>query len=311
MHPASSNLSKLDKFMNRYPQNNQPAAFEHLVSVVFSRIFFLPFQTANTRNDRVIQRVLWTGQHSGNVIAKSPGGSDAVVFAHGFHVLVEATLRTGKNQWKKEFSECVNHYDDFVSRNTLDRKRVYAAIVTPEIHRDTHLCFRAIADDNYNFVLLSATQLWKIADTVQSLVSVRHLDICDLFHKISATLRNSHNLAGFESQAGTVIATWQSDTIKQERTVFFGLRCYEAMKDTGRTVVGTSDIIVRLERDERFNRYLSLAGGELPKVIRESLITERLARLIPTPDEDFFCRVKSGDFKARCVRLVQEVQRRD
>jgi hypothetical protein len=104
------------------------------------------------------------------------------------------------------------------------------------------------------------------------------------------------------------ISEWQKDVLKREKTVFFGLKSYEAMRKVGRNIVGTSEILLNLNKDSRLNRYVQILGGDLTTYIKESLLSEKLAYLVTTPDEDCFCKVNCTDYKARGLRLIKEVE---
>ena len=139
--------------------------------------------------------------------------------------------------------------------------------------------------------------------------TVRHLDLRLLFNDIVRVLRDSTSFNRFRRELTKSISEWQKDVLKKEKTIFFGLKSYEAMKKVGRSIVGTSDILLNLYKDRKFNRYIEIiGGGDLAYYIKEGLLSERLACLITTPVEDCFCKVNKADYSARALRLIKEVE---
>jgi len=311
MLPSPSNLTKFRGYLRRYAQNDQPAAFEYLVAGTISQIFFLPFQSKDNENNSVKHRVIWGGSinRRSKTISKSPSGPDAICFAYGFYVLIESTLRTGANQWRKEFVESLNHYDQFVTDEHVDKKDTFLIIIAPKIHKDTYTGFKQKACEGYNIIVLENSHLAKIGNCSGMISTIRHLDLRQLFTDLVKILRDSASFEQFRDNLNKTINKWQGDVLNREKTVFFGLKAYEAMKKVGRNIVGTSDILLNLDKDRQFNYYLKIiGGGDVTRYIRDGLLSEKLAFLITTPDEDLFCKVNAIDFKERGLRLIKAVE---
>jgi hypothetical protein len=309
---AHSNLYNLKRYFNRYRQNEHPAAFEFLTSNTFGQILYLPYQTKDNENPSVNHRVIWYGRinKTNKTISKSLSGPDSVCFAYGFFILIESTLRHGANQWRNEFVEALRHFDDFVQNNHLDKKDVYLAIVAPKLHSDTHTGFKQKAREGYNIVLLEGSCLAKICDFSKMAFTARHIDLRQLLSNLVKKLCDSTSFDKFKKETNQLIYEWGKDVLVREKTVFFALRSYEAMKKLGRNIVGSSDILVNLHKDRIFNYYLRILGGvDLISYIKDGLLAEKLACLITTPDEDLFCKVASIDFKGRSIRLVNAVEK--
>lgn len=313
--PASSNLANLRGYKDKYVDADQPGAFEFLVAVAFHRIFCLPLQTKDTEDDSIKHRVIWYGQHDkiDNKIHKSPSGPDCFCFAYGVYILIECTLRgNSSNQWRKEFVESLKHYDDYARASGIKKDDFFLALVAPEFHKDTYTGFKQKVIEGYNIAMLDCASLAKISKTCESNTTFRHLDLRYLMKKIVSILKDSASLAAFRKDRNRWIAEWKIELLKQEKTVYFGLKSYEAMKRVGRNTVGVSDIMLELQKDRKINTYLQkLGGGDLSIYIRDGLLNERLARLVETPDEDLFRRVDGSDFKARGLRLIDAVERID
>lgn len=310
MMPSHSNLTDLQRFLNRYQQNYQPAAFEYLVAATFSQIFYLPFQTKDNEDNTIRYRAVWYGSINRKSISKAPLGPDSICFAYGFNVLIEATLRSGTGQWRKEFIESLSHYDAFVKDNNVDKREVYLVFVVPKLHKDTYTGFKQKVKEGYNIIILESASLAKIGNISKMIFTVRHLDIRQLFNDLVKKFRESTAFDKFKDESNKAISEWEKDVLKKEKTVFFGLRSYEAMAKIGRNIVGTSDILLKLNKDSKFKYYTKILGeGDLTSFVREGLLLERLACLITTPDEDLFCRINKDDFKARGQRLINQVEK--
>jgi len=313
--PATSNLRRMRQYLDRYPHNVQPVAFEFLVTSAFARGFHLPFKTRATDNGSIAHKVVWYGDvdYKKKIFTPAPSGPDGACFSCGYSLLIESTLRGNvSNQWRKEFIESLNHYDSFVSQHGAERNDVYLALVAPEFHRSTYTGFKQKASEGYNIIMLDCQNLSTICNICACVQTFRHLDLRYLLRRIIKKLRESGSLTSFRKDVRRYIDNWEVELLKQEQTVYFGLKSYEAMKKAGRNIVGASDIMLKLHRDAHFERCIrKLGGGDLALYIREGLLRERLARLVEAPNEDLFCRVDGADFKARSLRMIRAVESLD
>ena len=309
--PASSNLIRLRTYLDRFPRSQQPAAYEFLTAVAMHRVFDVPLQCGDTDDPSVKYRMLWNGHFDAatNIFQPSPSGVDSICFAYGFCLLVENTLRGNVgSQWRREFVESIDHYDKFVEARALEKKDVYLLFVAPDFHQSTYNGFRQKAIEGYSAVLLDNPCLWRWCNICRTLATYRHLDLKQLLRSMVETFKTSASLATFKKGIKRCMTNWETDLLRQERTAYFGLKSYEAMRAVGRRTVGTADIMRNLKRDKDFERYYKvLGGGDLTQYIRDGLVSERLAKVIATPDEDLFCCVECCDFKSRGLRLIKAV----
>lgn len=314
--PAASCLSRLNEYLSRYAQADQSAAFELLVAAAFREVFHLPLQSADTtENDAAKHRVVWLGRvdKTNKRLLCASSGADSICFGYGFNILIESTRRGNvAAQWRREFVECIRHHDDFVSAKNLSRQDVFLAIVAPEFHRDTYTGFKQKAAEGYNVLMVDCPSLVRLKRICDCVLTVRHLDLRHLMKGIVKKLRESVSLPNFMRDVRRHLDDWELDLLKQEQTVYFGLKSYEAMKKAGRNIVGVSDIMLKLHRDPRFERCIRKLGvGDLTQYIKDGLLKERLARIVEAPSEDLFCRVDGVDFKSRGLRLIRAVESLD
>lgn len=312
--PAVSNLAKVNlrAYLDRYTVSEQPAAFEFLAAIAFHKIFHLPFQFQSIDDESVMYHVIWNGyfDNENEKLCPSASGPDSICYAYGFSILIENTLRGNvANQWRKEFVESISHYDNFVSTKAIEKNDVFLALIAPEFHKNTYTGFKQKAIEGYNILMIDSSTLAKISSICKSVTTLRHLDLLHLARSVVKMFEESGSLTSFRKDLNKCIEDWELDLLKQEKTVYFGLKAYETMKKIGRNVVGASDILLKLERDRNFERYLKkLGGGDLTAYIKKGLISERLALLVETPFEDVFCVVNGSDFKARGLRLIESVE---
>ncbi|MCJ7768223.1 hypothetical protein MUP79_07510, partial [Candidatus Bathyarchaeota archaeon] len=171
-------------------------------------------------------------------------------------MLIEGTLRGNvSNQWRKEFVESLNHYDEFLRRENVERNDVYLALVAPQFHQSTYTGFKQKALEGYNLVMLECGSLAKICIISEGIRTLRQLDLRHLIKGLVRELRQSGSLASFRGNVGRCIGDWEVEMLKQERTVYFGLKAYEVMKRAGTNIVGVSDIMLGLNKDRQFERY--------------------------------------------------------
>lgn len=294
-------------------KTKKPAWFEYIVADAFRQIFYLPLYTADTDNSRVPHRVVWNGSidKKRKAISKSPSGPDSICHACGFHILIESTLRSGANQWRKEYVESIRHRSKFVRDKGLDKKDVYVILVTPKLHKETYEGFKPKVMSGDNFILLETPVLAKIFETCKLALTVKHLDLCMLFKDLVEELRKSESFSNFLSGTNEHLLKWQKDILGEEKTVFFGFTSYKTIRTIGGSLVAMSQILTKLQRDRRFKRYTRIIDvGDPQTCIKNGLLAEKLAHLIRTPvKEEFFCPVHVADFKLRLLKLTDTMEK--
>lgn len=131
-------LRKLDEYLGRFPNNQKSTYFEHLIGLAFSRGLYLPFYTIGNDNKAIAHRVVWEGSDIGGVLSKAPQGKpDIIAYCFDFYVTIEATQKSGANQWTGEFAQAVRHCDDFVRGSSIEPCDVHIVLVNQsyiEIH---------------------------------------------------------------------------------------------------------------------------------------------------------------------------------
>jgi len=305
MFPSFNDLLRYKAFIAGF--NKESAAFEYLISSVFSQIFYLPFRCSKKSRKNSLT---WHGEIlSKNQLSNSPSGPDASCCAYGFNILIEATLRTEANQWRREFMECLKHYDKFVRTKKICRENVYLILVAPKLHADTYDGFKQKVS-NYNLILLSLPWLTQLWETILMVPTIRHIDFRTIFMGMVKQLHDSPNFRKYQEAITTKIAIWQEEVLNNEKEVFFALRAYEAMKKTGGNVVSMAQVLYNLRRDDIFNRYWTMMGKkDLTSIIKDYLLSEKMAVIGPFPDDEtYFCRVNALDFRRRSERVIKSVE---
>ena len=302
-------LKKYDEYLNKFQQAHRSIYFEELIGHAFSHILYLPFYTSDNDNPNDSFRVIWQG--SLNPPSNSPPGPDLIAYCYDFNFLIEATLKTGANQWTQEFASSARHCDDFISQRGVKPNKVYILLATPKLHQDTYRSIHQHPRQEFYFIPIEVSNLAKILETSILAFTTRHLDLRKLFHKIQRSVKTSSSLRDYRKSVSELVTEWQKDVFRQEKSVFVGVKSYEAMKKINRTHVGASEILQRLQKHPFIRQYLKIIGGKLTSdIIEDSLIQQSLAsRLSLTYDgEPIFGPIPYEDFKGRGLRLIEEVE---
>lgn len=104
-------LREVDAHLDGFPKDARSAAFERLSAQGVASLLHLPFYDASTDPGGAGPRVTWRGQGS----MCSPHGADGLAVALGCWIVIEATRKTGTNQWTQEFGPCVDHVAEVAS----------------------------------------------------------------------------------------------------------------------------------------------------------------------------------------------------
>ena len=158
------NIRNLQAYLGSFgigPQ--QSIAFERLVTEALSHILYLPFFSSDNDDMNISQRVVWLG--TVNPLIQAPPGPDAFAHCNDFHSIIEATRKTGANQWSQEFAQSMRHCDDFCAQNNLHAEDTYIVLVCSQLHIDTYRSIKSPPGAQYKFIPLEIEQLEKILET--------------------------------------------------------------------------------------------------------------------------------------------------
>lgn len=302
------NLKNRDEYLASFDPL-QPTYFEHLVAEVFAHIFHLPFFTRADDDPNVPYRLTWQG--SLNPASGAPQGvPDAIGYCYDFYLVIEATLKTGSKQGTQEFPLCIRHCEDFCSQTGARQKDVYSLLICPDLHTDT---YRLVKNNREHEVIpITVSDLARILETSILAFTIRHIQLRNLFHDISLCVRSSSSLRHFSLSVGNSIADWQRRVLKSEETAFIGLKSYETMIGIGRTHIGMSEILEKLQKHRIVLQYLKIIGDKIRSdIIETSLVQHGLAfQLKPTYDgESLFQPIPPADFEGSRLRLINAVSK--
>jgi len=307
------NLRNLNKYLSRFHKSLQSTYFEKLIAEAFSHVLHLPFYTISDDKKDTPYCVIWQGDISNSSITKAPQGEpDAVAYCFGFYLLIEATLKTGANQWSKEFAASIRHCENFCSQNNIQPEDVFALLVCTDLHEDTYRSVHHSPSTKYKFIPVEILTLSKIIETSILAFTIRHIELRRLLIQIQEILRKSSSLDDFRNTVNDLVTDWQKDVLKIEKNALVGLKSYETMQRINRTYIGVSEILKELQKDRTINKYFKIIGEKLSfDIIEESLIHQSLAvRLISTYEgENLFSPVPFVDFKGRWSRLIKAVEK--
>jgi len=248
-------------------------------------------------------------------VSKAPGGGpDGIARAHDFCVVLEATLKPGPTQWSQEFNQCLQHAQDLADTNGLQSRDVLTVLVAPSIHRYTYRAIKTLNPTNEFKVALVTTPCLRIAvETADLAFTLRHLEVRELLRKLIEQLADSSNENDFSRMAVAATGNWQKSVLRLELATALALKSYSAMVKLGRGYVGAGEILAELTIDPSLQAYLEKVEGRLDTgEIERSLVQESLGKVLvrdPRQDEAILCPVPVLDFKGRCQRRLQAVEK--
>jgi len=305
------NLKNLKDYLILFHPLQQSTYFEKLIAEAFSNILYLPFYTSDNDDPNIPHRLTWQGII--NPISKAPQGKpDAIAYCYKYYLIIEATRRTGANQWIKEFGPSIRHSENFCAQNSIPQKDVFVLMVCTKLFEDTYQSIKNYSREECKLVPIEVSDLVKILQASILAFTIKHLELRRLFHQISKTIRNSSSLIDFSKAVDSSITRWQKDVLKLEKNAFIGVKSYKAMRQIGRIHIGTSEILQKLQKHTIVKQYLNIIGEKISsKTIEDSLVQQSFAsRLIPTYEgEEVFEPVPFVDFKGRSLRLIDTVMK--
>jgi hypothetical protein len=303
-------LKDFDGYLSQFNQSQWSTIFEQLIAEAFSNILYLPFYTSNNDNSQIPNRVVWLG--STNPLSKAPSEKpDAIAHCCDFHLVVEATMKTGTKQWSQEFAPSIRHCENLCADNGISPRDAYVLVVCTQLQVDTYRSIKSHPRQEYRLVPLEVADIARILQTSILAFTLRHLELRRLFHSICDGIVASSSLADFRGSANDAMAQWQKDVLRLEKSVFIGVKSYEAMRRIGRQHIGATEILQRLQRHPVVNQYFKLIGDKVgADAIADALITHSFAaRLGATyEDEQLFQPVPGVDFRQRSLRLIRAVE---
>jgi len=305
-------LRKLDEYLRQFPYR-QSIYFEQLVGLAFSRGLYLPFYTNDNDDETIKHRVVWAGSDRSGVLSKAPQGKpDIIAYCFDFYVTIEATQKSGANQWTGEFAQAVRHCSDFVRENSVEPSKVYVVLVTPKLHEDTYQSLRHHPPRDSKIVPLETEALVRILETAILAFTMKHLEFRVLFNEIPKCLAGSSSLPDFRSTFEKELRTWQRKVLRRERRTFIGVKAYETMQKIPRAAVAEGEILESLLKHPFVGQYLKIIGeklyaGDIERILAEESLGCCAGKTIQT-DEPLFERVPCVDFKGRGLRLIKAVE---
>lgn len=309
-------LRELDNYLAGF-RHEESIYFERLIGYAFSQILSLPFYNLDTDDTRIKHRVVWQSRSNNGRPCRASGGKpDIIAYCRGFYLIIEATQKTGANQWTQEFAQAFRHCSDFVRNNGLNANEVYIVLAAPAIYEDTYRSLRQHPRCEYQFVPLETSILGPVLDTSALAFTMRNLELRVLLNDVPESMRGSATVEEFRKDLAARVGTWQKDVMEREKGAFIGVKSYEAMRKIPRQVVSVSEIAERLIRHPSVCQYLKIIGEKLDiRDIETCLVGQSLgcrAGRIQTGEALFEC-VPVVDFKYRSSTLVgavEEISRR-
>lgn len=301
------NLSRYFGFRG-IQRNDQPAYFEHLVAEAFARVLGLPFYGSDNDDPSDIYRVKWLGRVID--MTKAGPGPDALAFAYGFCMVIEATLLRNAQQWRAEFSPLLRHGYEIVAQQGMEPRDVYVVLVAPELHVDTYRALRSSPRPEFGLVAFEGLVLARIVDSCSLAITTSHLQVRQLLDTLADCPRETSSLQDYGNLVDRRVKEWEEKLLKREKTSFVALKSYQAMRRIGRFSVSTGEILQQLQGDRSVDRYFRKLQAKIRLAdIEESLISENLGYAgQKIRGERMFSPVSPADFKGRAERMIAAVE---
>ncbi len=305
-------LRELDEYLSRF-RHKESIYFERLTGLAFSKMLSLPFYNLDTDDTQVEHRVVWQSHSTNGRPSKATAGKpDIIAYCRGFYLIIEATQKTGANQWTQEFAQAFRHCNEFVRANGLNSKEVYIVFVTPEVYEDTYRSLRHHPREEYQFVPIYTSTLAAILNTSILAFTMKNLELRGLFNVIPDHVSRSSTVEEFRVGLADGVTSWQKDVMRREKNAFIGVKSYEAMKKIQGPVVSVSEIFEKLIKHPFVGQYLKIIGEKLNLTEIEKVLVEQslgfCAGRIQTGERLFEC-VPGVDFKHRGLKLIKTVEK--
>lgn len=304
-------LKNLDQYLAQFHQSLRSTYFEKLIAEAFAYILHLPFYSTDNDQPNISHRVTWHGNINPTISRAPEGGPDTIAYCYGFCLTIEATLKTGANQWSQEFAQSIRHCEDFCSQSQINPRDAFALLICKTMHRDTFRSIKGNPREEYKLIPIEISDISRILETSILAFTMRHLEFRKLLNQISECIRDSSSLDNFHRAVDDVVINWQKEVLRIEKSAFIGVKSYEAMRKTNRTHVGTSEILKKLQRNQTVNKYLKVIDEKLSVgSIEDCLIQQSLASQLSTTyeGEKIFSPVPFTDFRERGLRLIATVE---
>jgi hypothetical protein len=254
-------LINLQTYLSKYRQNEQPAAFELLISKIFSSILKLPFFDSNNDDSTKKFKVLWGGTEK--PIRCAPSGScDCYIYARGFNCILESSLRDGPSQWKNEGQSTIRHLEEVITKNGWDPKRSYGILVVKNIHSDTFNNFEKYCN-RYKIIILDIDNLLIILNTSNFAFTMKNLDVAHLFSKGLDVLDECENAQSYVTDLKMNFSQWRKKVLRDELNIFMAINSFNKMKNEIQPKIYVSQLYEKLNKETSIIKYLKLADVEL------------------------------------------------
>lgn len=303
-------LKKPDEYLKQFTECLQSAYFEKLVAEAISCILTLPFFSLDNEDKNVQHRVTW--QSTTKEMTPAKNKPDAIAYAYGFYVLIEASQKEGPKQLTQELEPVIRHYERLCSKPGIERSAVYVLMVYTALREDTFECIKSYALTGHVLILVELPMIIKLLETTQLVFPFKHLMLRRLFTGIFKTIKDASTLNDFREQVEDVFLGWRKLVYAGEKEAFTAVKSYEAMRRIGELKISLDDIVDKLDEDPLIKEYFKTIRTSLTvKVIKECLLHQGLA-YEPTSTfdgEEIVSPVPCPDFKGRGLRIIKTVEK--
>lgn len=304
-------LRDVPSFLGGFPPNDQSLHFELLIAEAFGHLLHLGFYAQDNDDPNAVHKVLWNGNL--NPTQKAPsGGADALANAYDYHVLVEATMRAGANQWTMEFAQGIRHGEDFLAADQSIRgDQVFVPLVCPSLYRDTFVAIRNRGHAYPALVPVEVGLLSVMLETCMLAFTVQHAELRMLLNRLRRSALNSRNLAAYNTYTTSIVTEWQSRVLRAEKPLVIGVRAYQAIAVIGGNHASASAILAHLQADPNVSRYFDLLDEkltiqEIDACLEGTGFAYQCGRTLD--DESLYSPISRADCTRRLNKIIEKVE---
>jgi hypothetical protein len=300
-------FKNLGAYLGSFSQKIQPTRFEHLSCKSFSCLLGLPFFDSSNDDASIPHRVVWRGIEQTWV--KAPEGADGLAHAHGFCIVIEATLRRNRTQWSHEFVPCVNHYNEFLASTGITSTNCYLLLLVTKLNNYTFASIKQKVTEGCRFIILPVHILTDILETYALAFTATHSDLKVLLDKLIDCLGRSVDIDDFMQRLDDETRRWKKELLDNERRVFVGAKSYRSLNRRG-GYGSLSEIFSDLYGDSVVKEFFTQLGRPLETSdIETSLNEERLAYRAQNVLRDvLYSSVPFQDIESRAKILIKELE---
>jgi hypothetical protein len=298
-------MSNIDKFLSRYKEDKQTAAFEYYVSTKLSETFRMHhYEKACDPGNG--ERVVWYGKSS-PFSKSSDGDPDIICECKGFFLLGEVSLGDQNNQWRKELTIVEKHFDEFINRGNVKAENLLTAFFCRNIN-DYSLSNIGPVLNKTHMALLTVNMLLKVREISNIVPFVSHIEIWYLLKDLNELLRSTNEPKEYISKATKRIDDWGKTILESQKYILYGIESYRILSDQKEPYLDATKIYENLVKKKKIKKLLRIANAKINSDdIIKSIIEHRFGTYVGRAMQArLYSPMPSADLNATYRRILED-----